>query len=232
MTKQPIKLVVLDQDNNPVVRFQNITDASEWANVPADDIFTAYELGDRLYGYKYILDAGDFEDVLAFGEDGAKERIDLAMHALQLITNLDATGMAFDIMTSTMLSAEQIFEKYLNRLKVREVYLALTKAVAQKHEIMDEEDQRKKELDRLLIEQPEQDKDGVDCVYVLTKDAKEMLEQFMEEDEIKGEIPEHDWEEGFICYKDHTRYFAVNSIVDSDFSFEQWRGERNASKSK
>lgn len=225
---QAIKLVALDQDNNAVMRFKSLADASAWADKPADDIITAYELAERLYGYKYILDSGDYPMTPTYGEDSLAERSKQAMHAIQLITNLDQDGCAFDILTSSMLTAEEIFEKYLKTLKVIDVYEGLRELVQQKHKIMDEEDARKKKIDRLIIEQPEFDDEGVKCVYVLTENARSVLEQFMKEDEIKGVVPEHDWEEGFLCTHEDIRYFCVNTLRE-EYSFEEWREGRDAS---
>jgi len=224
-----MKLVALDPIGNPVMQFEDSTEAGIWAKLPAQDIETAEKNGDSLYGYKYAERDEDIADCPKWADMENQELNADALYAISMLSNIDRDGMVYDKSISEMLSAEQIYDRYWKSCTVRDLFDAVKASADKKHAILDRVDEEKKEIQQLIIGQPETDKHDTKCIYVPQADVPEVLKQLCEESGIEGEVKY----EGGECYlgkHNGIRYFAVEETVEP-FTLDDWKGDK-ANKSK
>ncbi len=219
-----MKLVALDPTGNPVMQFEDSTEAGIWAKLPAQDIDTAQKNGDSLYGYKYASRKDLIANCPRWADMSSQELSTDAVYAIALLSNIDKDGMVYDKLISQMLSAEEIYDRYWEPCSVRDLFEAIKSSADRKHAILDGVDQEKKEIHQLIIGQPKTDKQGTDCVYVPTEDVVPVLEQLCKESGVDGDVKY----EGGECYlgkHNGIRYFAVKETVQP-FTLDDWKGDK------
>lgn len=224
-----MKLVALDPIGNPVMQFEDSVEAGIWAKLPAQDIETAVSKGDSLYGYKYEETEIELADCPKWGDMENLELSVDALYAISMLSNIDREGNVYDKTISEMLTSEQIYDRYWKGCSVRDIFEAIKASAEKKHAILDRVDEEKKEIQQLIIAQPETDKHDTKCVYVPQADVPEVLKQLCDESGIEGEVKY----EGGECYlgkHNGIRYFAVEETVEP-FTLDDWKGDK-ANKSK
>lgn len=223
-------ILAINNKGKAELAFQDTTEAGVWSKLPTRDIEQAIKRGETLYGYKYE-EVDEAPGVPLWGELGESERATDPTYAVKLLTSVDADGCVYDPYKSEMLTPEQLYAKHFEGLTVREIFDALMKAVTKKHQILDYVEAQKEEIQKLLISQAPTNARGEECVYVPLEEAVPVIEQMRLELGIEGKVVQEAWEEeGYIGKFDGKCYFAVKEL-NKEWSFEEWRGGREASMS-
>ena len=148
---------------------------------------------------------------------------------LQLLANFDAEMIVTDVSTGKKLTPELLYIEYFQDLSVVDIYDFYVDKIKEKHEIMDRVDAEKKEIARLIVQQPEFDKDGNPVVYLTLDEAREKLSEMLneEKDEDDEIYVKEITDEGLIFVKDNVKHIGVREIFSKHVTMNDWIGGKD-----
>ena len=158
-----------------------------------------------------------------------ENEIDDGIIALQTVMSLNEDGLLRDL-DGNFITIDDIYKRYWKGVNKRTLFNTLVKNVMRKHEIVKEEDERKKNIFHLLLEQPDIDFEGKEAKYLLKSEAgKKLQEILLEQGKNNSVVPvgEENYEPGWLCTYNDTNYYVIEKHRER-MTMEEFRQQQLA----
>ena len=150
------------------------------------------------------------------------KKYDEGVQAIQTVMSLNEDLLLRDI-NGNFLTADMVYDKYWSGINKKTLFNTLVKQVGAKHEIMRSEDDKKKQMFQLLLEQPDVDHLGYDTKFVLSQDAPQILRDIMiEEGQDQINVIDKEFEPGFLCRHNNVNIYVVDQVKDY-LTIQDWQ---------